>query len=133
MCLAALILWIGHPVVRSNRTPSLRRYLELGHVHVSSRRRGIGAVEQSLRQLGHRRSIAVRVRDYTAAVDIVEETHLACAMPMALARRSGLRVVPLPFETGPLEMHLYWPRSADADPVSRWLRGELAASAKPLG
>lgn len=120
----------GHPILRSRRRPSLERYLSLGHVHVSSRRRGIGVVEQSLRQLGHRRTLAVRVRDYTAAAHIVEETDLACAMPKVLARRSGLQVVALPFEVPPLEMHLYWHRSADADPMGSWLRSEMKAVAE---
>lgn len=109
-----------HPILR--RRPTLERYLALGHVHVSSRRTGIGAVDQSLKALGRRRRIAVRVRDYTAATRIVASTDLACTLPRVLARQAGLRVYALPFEATPVSMHLYWHRSADADPVSEWSR-----------
>ena len=119
-----------HPVIR--RKPTLKQYLSLGHVHVSSRRKGVGTVDQSLKSLGLRRTIAVRVRDYTAAPLIVAKTDLACTLPRVLAEQAGLRVYPLPFETPALGMHLYWHKSADADAANVWFRGlltDVAASA----
>ena len=112
-----------HPTIR--RKPTLKQYLSLGHVHVSSRRKGVGTVDQSLKGLGHRRGIAARVRDYTAAPLVVSGTNLACTMPRALAELSGLRAYALPFDTPPVSMHLYWHKSANADPTNAWLRGVL--------
>ena len=113
-----------HPTLR--RKPTMKQYLSLSHVHVSSRRKGVGTVDQSLKTLGHRRTIAARVRDYTAAALIVAKTELACTLPRVLAKQSGLRAYSLPFDTPPVSMHLYWHKSADADPANRWLRELLA-------
>lgn len=117
-----------HPIVR--RKPTMKQYMSLGHVHVSSRRKGVGTVDQSLKTLGRRRTIAARVRDYTAAPLIVAKTDLACTLPRALAKQAGLRVYPLPFETPSVSMHMYWHKSADADAANAWLRGLLTAVAK---
>ncbi len=112
-----------HPSIR--RKPTMKQYLALGHVHVSSRRKGVGAVDQSLKTLGFRRRIMARVRDYTVAPRIVECTDLACALPRVLAQAAGLRAYPLPFDVPPVTMHLYWHKSADADPWNQWLREQL--------
>lgn len=109
-----------HPVIK--RKPTLKQYLALGHVYVSSRRKGVGTVDQSLKTLGYRRTITARVRDYLSAPLIVEQTDLVCTLPRALAKQSGLKVYPLPFETPPVSMHLYWHKSANADPANAWLR-----------
>lgn len=109
-----------HPIVR--RKPTMKQYLALGHIHVSSRRKGVGTVDQSLKTLGHRRRIVSRIRDYTAAPFMVANTDLACTLPRILAKQAGLKAFPLPFDTPPVSMHLYWHKSSDADPVNAWLR-----------
>jgi len=116
-----------HPVIR--RKPTLKQYLSLGHIHISSRRKGVGTVDQSLKALGHRRVIAARVRDYTAAPLIVAKTDLACTLPRVLADQAGLRGYPLPFETPSVLLHMYWHKSANADAANAWLRGLLSATA----
>lgn len=117
-----------HPTIR--RKPTMRQYLSLGHVHVSSRRKGVGTVDQSLKTQGHRRTISARVRDYTAAPLIIKTTDLACTLPRVLAKQAGLRAFSLPFETPPVSMHLYWHKSANADPANAWLRGLLGEVAQ---
>ena len=110
-----------HPSVRKRMT--LRQYLGLGHVHVSKRRKGGGGtVDQALKKLGCRRRITTRVDSYAVAENIVARTDLACTMPRSLAEQSGLKVVPLPFEAPVTGVHMYWHKSADADPSSIWLR-----------
>ncbi len=118
-----------HPTLR--RKPTLQQYLSLGHVFVSSRRKGVGTVDQSLKALGYRRTITARVRDYTAAPLIVAKTDLACTLPRVLAKQAGLRVFPLPFDTPKVSMHLYWHKSADADAASVWLRSLLVDALNP--
>jgi DNA-binding transcriptional LysR family regulator len=113
-----------HPTIK--RKPTMKQYLSLGHVHVSSRRKGVGTVDQSLKTLGHRRTIAARVGDYTAAPLIVAKTDLACTLPRAFAKQAGLRAYTLPFETPSLSMHMYWHKSANADAANAWLRGLVA-------
>ena len=119
-----------HPTIR--RKPTMKHYLALGHVHVSSRRKGVGTVDQSLKTLGHRRTIAARVRDYTTAPLIVSESDLTCTLPRVLAKQAGLRIYPLPFETPPVSVHLYWHKTADADPANVWLRDMLTAVANTV-
>ncbi len=117
-----------HPVIR--RKPTMKQYLSLGHVHVSSRRKGVGTVDQSLKALGHRRMITVRVRDYMAAPLIAAKTDLACTLPKVLAKQAGLKAYPLPFETPSVSMHLYWHKSANADAANAWLRELVTEVAK---
>jgi len=119
-----------HPTIK--RKPSMKQYLSLRHVHVSSRRKGVGTVDQSLKTLGSRRTIAVRVRDYNAAALIVAKTDLACTLPRAFAVQAGLRTHPLPFETPSVSMHMYWHKSANADAANAWLRGLVADVAKTV-
>ena len=115
-----------HPFIK--RKPTLKQYLSAGHVHVSSRRKGVGTVDQSLKTLGHRRNIVTRVRDYAAMPYIIASTDLSCTMPRRLAEHSGLRAYQLPFETPAVSIHLFWHKSADADPANRWLRSLLTSA-----
>jgi DNA-binding transcriptional LysR family regulator len=119
----------GHPL--AGTTPSLDSYLEAQHLHVSSRREGLGHVDIALRKKGLTRSIAMRVQSYLVAARIVRETDLLWAVPGVLARQLDLHVAPLPLEVAALEWHLYWSRSAQDDPSNIWLRGiitELVAT-----
>jgi len=109
-----------HPALK--RKPTLKQYLTMNHVYVSSRKKGVGTVDQSLKTLGHRRNITARVRDYTAATLIVKKTDLAGTFPSVIAKQEGLAVYPLPFDTPPVQIHMYWHKSADADPMNSWFR-----------
>jgi DNA-binding transcriptional LysR family regulator len=113
-----------HPTIK--RKPTMAQYLAMGHIHVSSRRKGVGSIDQSLKALGERRTISARVRDYTAATLIVAQSDLAGTFPQVIANQAGLKTFPLPFETPPVSMHMYWHKSADSDPANAWLRKLLA-------
>ena len=113
----------NHPQVQ--RQPTLQQYLQLGHVHISSRRKGAGDVDQRLKSMGHRRTIVTRVSGYATAPHIVTTTDLACTMPRSLAKQSGLKVFSLPFDVPPVNIHMYWHKSTDADPANIWLRNLL--------
>ena len=117
-----------HPAVR--RKPTLKQYLQLGHVHISSRRRGAGEVDQVMKTLGHRRRIVTRVRGYATAPHILAATDLACTMPRSVAEQAGLRCFSLPFDVPRVNIHMFWHKSADADPANVWLRGLLEESLK---
>lgn len=113
----------GHPLVRKKL--SLNEYLELGHIHVSSRREGLGHVDVVLGKLGRSRKIQIRVQHYLMAPLIAMRTDLALTVPSGLARGYDARQFDLPFELPALESHLYWHRSVDQDQSSIWLRGKL--------
>ncbi|QYK12008.1 LysR family transcriptional regulator [Shewanella rhizosphaerae] len=114
-----------HPEVGD--TLSLEQYLALSHVHVSSRRQGVGYVDAALNRLGKHRNIQVRTKHHQAAPKLVAETNLATTVPESLAKNTDLKVLKLPFEVEPIEWHLYWHRSADQDNANRWLREFITA------
>lgn len=109
-----------HPVITSELTTE--QYLQLNHIHVSSRRKGMGVAELALSAMGLKRNIKVRVQHYMVAARIVANTDLAWTLPMRLAHQLDLKILPLPFEVASLNWHLFWHKSADKDQVNIWLR-----------
>lgn len=114
-----------HPDIGSKLT--LKQYLKLGHIHVSSRRRGLGLVDMELNKMGHQRHIQLRLEHYLVAPDIVRQTDLALTGPGLWAEKTGLRALELPFALPELQSHLIWHRSADGDRANRWLRERIIA------
>lgn len=109
-----------HPL--ASKTLKLKDYLALGHIHVSSRRQGLGHVDSVLAKLGVSRKIQMRVQHYMVAPTIVQRSNLALTVPVRLAQIYDAKILELPFEVPPLEWHLYWHRSADLDQANTWLR-----------
>jgi DNA-binding transcriptional LysR family regulator len=118
----------GHP--EASKRLTLERYLEMSHLHLSSRRRGSGHVDLALRGLGVRRHIAMRAQHYLVAPLIVDNTDLVLSIPAVLAKRLGLRYRSLPFDVQPFELRLYWHRNADNDSANTWFRSLLAGLAE---
>lgn len=113
----------GHPLAAQPLT--LERYLSLRHIHISSRARGAGYVDIALRALGQRRDIAVRLQHYVAAQSLLAATDFALSAPRGMVSRWPVAMLPLPFETPPQELHLFWHKGAEKDPGNRWLRETL--------
>lgn len=109
-----------HPDVGDELT--LEQYLALDHIHISSRRSGMGHVDMALNSLGRARKIQLRARHYLVAPLIVHRTNMALTVPLKIAQESQLKIIPLPFEVPTLEWHLYWHKSADRDQANRWMR-----------
>ena len=107
----------------------LATYLRQQHISVTSRRRGAGAVDAELARLGLTRRIRLRGQYYFAACRVVSETDLLLTMPeydaLLCSRAFGNRILPLPIEMAPIEVHLYWHVSTDKDPANQWMRQEL--------
>jgi len=113
----------GHPL--AGQELGLTDYLGLGHIHVSSRREGLGHVDTALSKLGKTRKIQMRVQHYMMAPLIAMRTDLALTAPSGLAQGYDAKQFELPFALPALEMHLYWHRSADRDQANVWLRDQL--------
>jgi len=113
----------GHPAAAEPLT--LGRYLGLNHVHVSTRRQGVGHVDRALERLGRTRGIRLRMMSYMAAPQVVASTDLVLTIPRSLASMYGLAMLELPFEVDTLDQYLYWHRNADEDRANAWLRGIL--------
>lgn len=110
----------NHPLVRNDL--SMDQYLALGHINVSSRRKGTGIIDMALNNMGVTRDVKVRVQHYMVGAKIVASTDLAWTLPMRLARQLDLQILPLPLEVPMLNWHLFWHKSADEDHANKWLR-----------
>ncbi len=117
------VLRRGHPVLEQGLT--LESFLSLQHIHVSSRRKGLGQVDLALLKYERERRIKLRVQHYRVAAAIVSTTDLALSLPRFLAVKYDLEILPLPFAAQELDFHLYWHRQADSDSSHRWLRESL--------
>lgn len=110
----------------------LDTYLQLDHVLVSARRRGMGLEDTALSRLGHQRRIRMRCQQYFAACRVVSRTDLVLTMPERQARITNgdfdNRVLPLPLEGTSLDAYLYWHAAVDADPANMWLRERIGSA-----
>ncbi|GAA6172522.1 LysR family transcriptional regulator [Colwellia sp. KU-HH00111] len=109
-----------HPLIGSSIT--LEQYLSMGHIHISSRRRGRGFVDIALQKMGINRNIQMRAQHHWALPNLLANTNLLSIMPATMAKSSTLKVVELPFAIEPVEWRLYWHKSADSDPRNIWMR-----------
>lgn len=126
----ACMLRPEHPFAGDSLT--LEDYLALDHIHISSRRHGLGHVDTALRKLGRRRSIRMRVQHYLVAPLIALRTDLALTAPLRLLQGYDARRFELPFELPPLEWHCYWHRSMDHDQANIWLRDKFTVAIAAL-
>ncbi|MHA6493170.1 LysR family transcriptional regulator [Pseudomonas borbori] len=114
----------GHPL--SKDKISLDEYLSLTHIHISSRRSGLGYIDLSLGKMGLQRRVALRSQHYLMASTVMQSTDMVMTVPERFARRNDLHYVELPVNDVPsLETHLYWHESTDQDPANRWMREQI--------
>lgn len=113
-----------HPLAGASSL-TLEQYLELEHIHVSSRRSGPGIADIALNKLGRRRRVKLRVQHYRVAPLVVLKTDLALTVPVSLARQYPAKCFELPFQIPQMDWHLLWHRSQDEDGANRWLREQV--------
>jgi DNA-binding transcriptional LysR family regulator len=119
----------NHSIVQDKDSLDIATYLELQHIHISSRRGGLGHTDLALGKMGKRRRIALRTQHYLAVAELVSKTDLALTVPRVFAdfieARLPVKHYNLPFEVPPLETHLYWHESTDRDRANKWMREML--------
>tara|TARA_A100001388_G_C28685677_1_gene458637 strand:- start:245 stop:988 length:744 start_codon:yes stop_codon:yes gene_type:complete len=131
---------IKHPYVClvSKKNPFLKgelttqEYLQLQHIHISTRRGGLGLVDLALGKMGKKRNIILRTQHYLAAPNLLKNTNFALTIPQAfadlVAKSSDTTYLQLPFEVPPLETFLYWHESTDSDQSNKWMRDLISES-----
>lgn len=119
----------GHPA--TTRPLSLAEYLDLPHVHASSRRQGPGLINLALKRLGKQRRVVLRLPYHLGLPHVVAGTDLAASVPHSLAVAHALHALPLPFAMPPVEIHAFWHKSASYDGGSLWLRELLESLGEP--
>jgi DNA-binding transcriptional LysR family regulator len=121
----------GHPLAKEKI--SLDDYLSLSHIHISSRRSGLGYVDLSLGKMGIQRKVVLRSQHYLMASTVLQQTDMAMTVPERFARRHDLHYIDLPVNDVPnVESHLYWHESTDQDPANRWMREQLIEIAQKV-
>lgn len=113
----------NHPI--TSDTLSLESYLNLAHVHISSRTSGSGYVDYALEKLNLSRRIVVRTQHYLMVPKLVTQTNLAATVQSAFANIPGTKTLDLPITLEPQGVHLYWHRSRNDDPIIQWLKNIL--------
>jgi DNA-binding transcriptional LysR family regulator len=120
-----------HPGIRDKLT--LRRFLSLDHVLISSPTDGRGVVDYALADRGMSRTVAVHVPHFLEAPSLVAETDLIVTMAervvARLAEPLNLRLFPCPIRLDPFDVKMIWHPRTDADSVSVWLREQVRAVA----
>lgn len=115
----------GHPMAGKDKF-ALDDYLSLTHIHISSRRNGLGHVDLALGKMGIQRKIALRSQHYLMASQVLQQTDMVMTVPERFARRHELHWFNLPVNDVPaVETHLYWHESTDQDPANRWMREQM--------
>jgi DNA-binding transcriptional LysR family regulator len=113
-----------HPIIKGPLT--LENYLRLEHLHISSRRGGLGMVDLALGKMGEKRNIAVSTQHYMSTAQLVAGSNLAVTAPLHFAEFLcnvvPVKFLPLPFDVQEIETHLYWHESTDKDQANQWLR-----------
>lgn len=121
-----------HPLSTQNKI-SLKQYLNAQHIHISSRRSGLGPVDLALGKMGHQRNIVLRSQHYLMAHTVLQSTDLTITAPARFARRHKLHFVELPVTSlAPIASHLFWHVNADQDPANRWMREQLLQVAQQI-
>ena len=111
----------NHPDL-NGKTLSLEQYVDLPHIHVSSRRKGQGYIDQHLNRMGLQRDIRLRVQHSRAAPPICARTNMLLTLPEILAKDHDLAVYDLPFELPQLDWHLYSSANYSKDKAHQWMR-----------
>lgn len=120
----------GHPLAKDKLT--LDEYMSLTHIHISSRRSGLGYVDLTLGKMGIQRKIALRSQHYLMASMVMQKTDMAMTVPERFARSHDLHYVGVPVEVPAVETHLYWHESTDQDPANRWMREQMIELAQQV-
>ncbi len=114
-----------HPLANKDSI-SLDEYLAQSHIHISSRRNGLGHVDLSLGKMGLQRRVMLRSQHYQMAPLVLESTDMVMTVHERFARRHNLHWVSLPISDVPaIETHLFWHESTDQDPANRWMREQI--------
>lgn len=106
---------------------SMEEYLEARHVivaYVDGRRLEF---DMQLEAQGIEREIGVAVPNFSGAAAFLRGTTMLASLPglLSLGTMSDFGATPIPSVTHEVPMYMVWHRQHHADPLFRWVRGEL--------
>ena len=122
----------GHPLAKKDKI-TLDDYLAQSHIHISSRRNGLGHVDLALGKMGIQRRVVMRSQHYQMAPPVLESTDMVLTVHERFAERHDLHWTVLPIDDVPaIETHLFWHESTDQDPANRWMREQIIELSQQL-
>jgi DNA-binding transcriptional LysR family regulator len=105
---------------------TLRRYLALPHIRVTTEHGFGGPVDAALAARGKARSVRLSVSDFAGALFVAAQSELLATVPAPVGK-NGARLLDLhckkvPFALTSPTISMIWPRRASNDPAHIWLR-----------
>ena len=115
----------------SNGNLTTHEYLQLQHIHISTRRGGL--VWSILRsEKWEKKKHCSPDTTLSRGAKLLKNTNFALTIPQAfadlVAKSSETIYLKLPFEVPPLETFLYWHESTDSDQSNKWMRDLISES-----
>lgn len=119
------VVQMGHPLSRGRVTPE--RYAEGRHIVVSRQGLSKGPIDEALMPLGLKRNVITIVGGFSIALSLARATDLIASVPERHtgSLRAGMHSFPLPVSTPEFTISMLWHPRLDADPMHRWLRGQV--------
>jgi len=110
-----------HPLSKIEN-PTIDDILSQGHLHVSSRKRGLHLIDVELDKIGYRRNVALRCQHFLIAPTIVKSTDLVLFATRSFAKAHNLPFVEIPAEIPSMEYFLIWHKSDEGDGGHIWMK-----------
>jgi len=123
-----------HPAARDGL--DLETYLELSHIVISPTGRHGARVDEALRELGHRRHVAMWTQSFLLAPQTVAVTDHVLTAPrsvlLAAAKTMAVRLLEAPLELAPIRIAAYWDLRRSNDAQTMWLLEAVASAVQAL-
>ena len=110
-----------HPLSKIEN-PTIDDILLQGHLHVSSRKRGLHLIDVELDKIGYRRNVALRCQHFLIAPTIVKSTDLVLFATRSFAKAHNLPFVEIPAKIPSMEYFLIWHKSDEGDGGHIWMK-----------
>ncbi len=96
--------------------------LDLKHLHVSGRKRGLHLIDVELEKIGFKRNVSLRCQHFLIAPSIINSTDLVLMGTRSFAKRNNLAFVEIPIEIPSMEYFLIWHKSDEGDGGHIWMK-----------
>ena len=101
---------------------TIENILDLKHLHVSGRKRGLHLIDVELEKIGFKRSVSLRCQHFLIAPSIINSTDLVLMGTRSFAKRNNLAFVEIPIEIPSMEYFLIWHKSDEGDGGHIWMK-----------
>jgi len=101
---------------------TIENILDLKHLHVSGRKRGLHLIDVELEKIGFKRNVSLRCQHFLIAPSIINSTDLVLMGTRSFAKRNNLAFVEIPIEIPSMEYFLIWHKSDEGDGGHIWMK-----------